>query len=135
MSIKIKDNVTPKLKKFTTEISGNAKDFIYDTSVEWKKSTQMKLGGTSSGLYPAKRTGNLQSSVNRDGPQIEQTGKITTGILTVDTEYATIQEEGGQAGRYLATKIPPRPYATPSIVEVWAKKLKEIGKYIMEPFK
>ena len=132
MKLKVKDGITKKLQRFTRKMPGTARDFLRVTSELWKTSTQHKLSGSTTGKYPAKRTGKLQSAVNRDGPRIESVGPLHRAYLEVDTLYAEIQEDGGRAGRYHSAVIPPRPYARPSLNQVWAKMIKRVDRFFME---
>jgi len=135
MKIKVKDGVTPKLKAFNKEYKKNISRFLVDLSFDWKKKTQTKLSKTTTGKFPALRTGRLRSSVLSEGPQIKQQGTTTTAFLDVNTVYATIQEEGGTTGRFNSVVIPPRPYAVPSIKQALRTFAKKLAEFIMGPLK
>jgi phage gpG-like protein len=83
------------------------------------------------GQPPAAITRRLAESVTVDSPVVKGFGDYAVAVGP-HTEYARIQEDGGDTGRGHLTRLPPRPYMAPSMREaaplmeaIFAERLKD----------
>jgi HK97 gp10 family phage protein len=111
----------------TKVATGAAADLLRTTMVK-KLSEKSHPPGTPTpsapGEPPAWVSGRLARSVERDEPREKGFGNYAASVGP-DTEYARIQEEGGETGRGHATHLPARPYLAPSVAES-APRMQEI---------
>lgn len=112
--------VNQRLNQVIQQLDQQERQWAVDASLEWRDKVRQVL----SGVYIVPRTGNLRNSVLRNGPQVS-TNPVMIKFYTQDARYASFVEEG-------TSKMAPRPFALPAMVEVVNKFKALYVKYILK---